>query len=76
MLPIETSIAVNAALERLSPEQKEAVVVEGVPGVQVRRDGRDSRLPCFSTVKSRLYTALDLLKGVLAPIAARESESL
>jgi RNA polymerase sigma-70 factor (ECF subfamily) len=27
-----------------------------------------------STVKSRLYTALDLLKGTLAPIALRGAE--
>ncbi len=73
MLPIETSIAVNAALERLSAEQKEAVVLKVYQGFKFEEMAEILDCP-VSTVKSRLYTALDLLKGVLAPLVARESE--
>ena len=52
VFPMELSLAVAAALERLSPDQREAVVL-------------------VSTVKSRLYAALELLKAELAPIRSR-----
>lgn len=64
MLPVETSLAVTAALERLSPEQKEAVVLKVYEGFKFEEMAEVLGCP-VSTVKSRLYTALDLLKDVL-----------
>ena len=64
--PMDLSLAVTAALDRLNPEQREAVVLKVYRGFQIRGDGGDSGCP-VSTVKSRLYTALDLLKTELAP---------
>ncbi len=67
MLPVETSLAVNAALERLSPDQREAVVLKVYQGFKF--DEIAGILECpVSTVKSRVYTALDLLKQTLAPV--------
>jgi RNA polymerase sigma-70 factor, ECF subfamily len=70
VFPIELSLAVSSALERLSPEQREAVVLKIYQGFKF--DEMAEILACpVSTVKSRLYTALDLLKAQLAPVAAR-----
>jgi RNA polymerase sigma-70 factor (ECF subfamily) len=68
--PIELSLAVSAALGRLSPEQREAVVLKVYQGFKF--DEMAEILACpVSTVKSRLYTALDSLKAELAPIGTR-----
>ena len=70
LLPVETSLAVAAALDRLSPEQREAVVLKIYQGFKF--DEMAEILDCpVSTIKSRLYTALDLLKDTLAPIQLR-----
>jgi RNA polymerase sigma-70 factor, ECF subfamily len=70
MYPVELSLAVQRALERLSEEQREAVVLKIYQGFKF--DEMAEVLDCpVSTVKSRLYTALDLLKDTLAPIQAR-----
>lgn len=62
----ELSIAVNAALDRLNPEQREAVVLKVYQGFKF--DEMAEILDCpVSTIKSRLYTALDLMKTELAP---------
>ena len=61
MFPIELSIAVSSALDRLSADQRETVVLKVYQGFQVRGDRRDPVLSGFH-VKSRLYTALELLK--------------
>jgi RNA polymerase sigma-70 factor (ECF subfamily) len=74
MLPIETSLAVTAALERLSPDQKEAVVLKVYQGFKFEEMAEILGCP-VSTVKSRLYTALDLLKITLAPVNARGTEA-
>jgi RNA polymerase sigma-70 factor (ECF subfamily) len=67
VFPIELSLAVSSALERLSPEQREAVVLKIYQGFKF--DEMAAILGCpVSTVKSRLYTALDLLKAELAPV--------
>jgi RNA polymerase sigma-70 factor (ECF subfamily) len=67
MLPVETSLAVTAALDRLSPDQREAVVLKVYQGFKF--DEMAEILDCpVSTVKSRVYTALDLLKQTLAPV--------
>lgn len=70
LLPVETSIAVNAALARLTPEQKEAVVLKVYQGFKFEEMAEILDCP-VSTVKSRLYTAMELLKGTLAPMDAR-----
>jgi len=67
--PIDLSLAVTAALDRLNPEQREAVVLKVYEGFKF--DEMAEVLGCpVSTVKSRLYTALDLLKTELAPLNA------
>lgn len=70
LLPIEVSLAVERALERLSEDQREAVLLKIYQGFKF--DEMAEILSCpVSTVKSRLYTALDLLKETLAPIDTR-----
>lgn len=70
VFPIELSLAVAGALERLSAEQREAVVLKIYQGFKFEEMAEILACP-VSTVKSRLYTALDLLKAELAPIRAR-----
>jgi RNA polymerase sigma-70 factor, ECF subfamily len=70
VFPIELSLAVASALERLSPEQREAVVLKIYQGFKFEEMSEILECP-VSTVKSRLYTALELLKVELAPIQAR-----
>jgi RNA polymerase sigma-70 factor (ECF subfamily) len=70
VFPIELSLAVSSALGRLSPDQREAVVLKIYQGFKF--DEMSEILSCpVSTIKSRLYTALELLKTELAPIKAR-----
>lgn len=71
MQPVETSIAVARAMERLNEEQREAVVLKIYEGFKFEEMAEVLGCP-VSTVKSRLYTALDLLKEVLAPVVARD----
>ena len=70
VFPIELSLAVATALERLSPEQREAVVLKIYQGFKFEEMAEILSCP-VSTVKSRLYAALELLKADLAPIKAR-----
>jgi RNA polymerase sigma-70 factor (ECF subfamily) len=70
VFPIELSLSVASALERLSPEQREAVVLKIYQGFKFEEMSEILDCP-VSTVKSRLYTALELLKVELAPIQAR-----
>lgn len=72
MLPMETALAVNAALRRLTPDQREAVVLKVYQGFKFEEMAEILECP-VSTVKSRLYTALDLLKETLAPISHRST---
>ena len=74
MLPVETALAVDAALRRLSEEQREAVVLKIYQGFKFEEMSEILGCP-MSTVKSRLYTALDLLKETLAPAAISRSKS-
>jgi RNA polymerase sigma-70 factor (ECF subfamily) len=68
--PPELTLAVNAALNRLNPEQREAVVLKIYQGFKF--DEMAEILGCpVSTIKSRLYTALDLMKTELAPATQR-----
>ena len=70
VFPIELSLAVSSALERLSPEQRESVVLKIYQGFKFEEMAEILSCP-VSTIKSRLYTALELLKMELAPIKAR-----
>src|SRR5439155_23974664 len=71
LLPIELSLAVESALRRLGEDQREAVLLKVYQGFKF--DEMAEILGCpVSTVKSRLYTALDLLKTTLAPMVSRE----
>jgi len=73
MLPIEVSLAVQSALERLSEEQREAVVLKIYQGFKFEEMADILSCP-VSTIKSRLYTALENLKGTLAPLQVRGIE--
>ena len=73
MLPIEVSIAVERALARLSDDQREAVVLKIYQGFKFEEMAGILDCP-VSTVKSRLYTALDLLKDTLTSAPLRGAE--
>ena len=68
--PIELSIAVTTALGRLNEDQREAVILKIYQGFKFEEMAEILGCP-VSTVKSRLYTALDLLKTQLAPLKSR-----
>jgi len=68
--PLELSIAVATALERLSPEQREAVILKVYQGFKFEEMAQILSCP-VSTVKSRLYAAFDVLKTQLAPLKSR-----
>ncbi len=70
VFPVELTLAVAAALDRLTPEQREAVVLKIYQGFKFEEMAEILSCP-VSTVKSRLYTALELLKVQLAPIQPR-----
>ena len=66
MYPMELSLAIERALSRLTLDQREAVQLKVYQGFKF--DEMAEILECpVSTIKSRLYTALDLLKEILAP---------
>jgi RNA polymerase sigma-70 factor, ECF subfamily len=67
MYPIELSLTVQSALGRLSEDQREAVLLKIYQGFKFEEMAEILACP-VSTVKSRLYTALDLLKQTLAPV--------
>jgi len=67
MFPLEMSLAVEGALGRLSDDQREAVLLKVYQGFKFEEMAEILSCP-VSTVKSRLYTALDLLKQTLAPV--------
>ena len=66
LLPIELSLAVDSALKRLSEDQREAVLLKVYQGFKFEEMAEILGCP-VSTVKSRLYTALDVLRATLAP---------
>jgi RNA polymerase sigma-70 factor (ECF subfamily) len=70
LLPLELSLAVESALKLLTEDQRDAVLLKVYQGFKF--DEMAEILGCpVSTVKSRLYTALDLLKASLAPSLLR-----
>ena len=76
LLPMELSLAVETALNRLNADQRAAVLLKVYQGFKFEEMAEILECP-VSTVKSRLYTALDLLKVTLAPLekAALRGES-
>jgi RNA polymerase sigma-70 factor (ECF subfamily) len=70
MFPVELSLAVQRALERLNSDQREAVLLKVYQGFKFEEMAEILGIP-VSTVKSRLYTALDLLKTALTPLSVR-----
>ena len=70
LFPIETSLAVERALSRLSPEQREAIVLKIYEGFKFEEMAEILETP-VSTIKSRVYSAMELLKDALAPIQTR-----
>lgn len=73
MLPIEVGLAIETAMARLTEDQREAVVLKIYEGFKFEEMSEVLGCP-VSTVKSRLYTALDLLKVSLAPMPMRGVE--
>jgi RNA polymerase sigma-70 factor, ECF subfamily len=73
MYPMELNLTVQGALAKLSQDQREAVVLKIYQGFKFEEMAEILSCP-VSTVKSRLYTALDLLKQSLAPISLRGVE--
>lgn len=73
MFPIELSLAVQSALDRLTRDQREAVVLKIYQGFKFEEMAEVLDCP-VSTVKSRLYAALEVLKLALAPIETRGVE--
>jgi RNA polymerase sigma-70 factor (ECF subfamily) len=70
LLPMELSLAVESALKVLNDDQRDAVLLKVYQGFKF--DEMAEILGCpVSTVKSRLYTALELLKTALAPSVLR-----
>jgi RNA polymerase sigma-70 factor (ECF subfamily) len=70
VFPIELSLAVASALDRLTVDQREAVVLKIYQGFKFEEMSEILSCP-VSTIKSRLYTALEVLKIELAPMKAR-----
>jgi RNA polymerase sigma-70 factor (ECF subfamily) len=70
VFPMELSIAVSSALGRLNADQRETVVLKIYQGFRFEEIAEILSCP-VSTVKSRLYTAFELLKADLSPIKAR-----
>jgi RNA polymerase sigma-70 factor (ECF subfamily) len=71
LLPMELSLAVETALSLLSADQREAVLLKVYQGFKFEEMAEILECP-VSTVKSRLYTALDLLKATLAPVVLQK----
>jgi RNA polymerase sigma-70 factor (ECF subfamily) len=68
--PIELTLAATAALDKLSAEQREAVVLKIYQGFKFEEMAEVLDCP-ISTVKSRLYSALEILKSQLVPLKTR-----
>jgi RNA polymerase sigma-70 factor (ECF subfamily) len=65
LFPLELELVVERALEELTPEQREAVLLKVIHGFKFAEIAAILDLP-VSTVKSRIYAGLDVMKKVLA----------
>ena len=70
--PLELSLAVDHALQTLNEDQRAVVLLKIYQGFKFEEMAEILECP-LSTVKSRLYTALDLLKTQLAPVVMEGS---
>src|ERR1017187_4438180 len=68
VFPVELTLAVSSALRKLTADQRETVILKIYQGFKFEEIAEIVAAP-VSTVKSRLYTALDLLKAELATAA-------
>lgn len=73
MAAVEVGLAVESALSRLPEEQREAVLLKVVEGFKFEEIAEILGSPA-STIKSRVYTGLESLKGLLAPHSAEPRE--
>jgi RNA polymerase sigma-70 factor (ECF subfamily) len=71
--PIELTLAVQRAMGWLSDDQREAIVLKIYQGFKFEEMAEVLSCP-VSTVKSRVYSALDILRDTLAPIDLRGVE--
>ncbi|HSW49660.1 MAG TPA: sigma-70 family RNA polymerase sigma factor [Bryobacteraceae bacterium] len=71
--PLELTLAVERALGWLSEEQREAIVLKVFQGFKFEEMAEVLSCP-VSTVKSRVYSSLDVLRDALAPIDLRGVE--
>lgn len=70
LLPIEVPLAVQSAMAKLSDEQRESIVLKIYQGFKFEEMAEILGCP-VSTIKSRVYTALDILKGALTSVSTR-----
>ena len=75
MASVEVSIAVRGALARLTEEQREAVVLKVCEGFKFEEIASILDTPA-STIKSRVYTGLEALRGLLAPVGGAPGANL
>lgn len=68
LAPVEVSLAVETALRRLSSDQREAVLLKVYQGFKFEEIADILGCPA-STIKSRVYTGMELLRELLAPVA-------
>ncbi|MBI4465022.1 MAG: sigma-70 family RNA polymerase sigma factor, partial [Acidobacteria bacterium] len=66
---VEAELAVTKALESLTPEQREAIVLKVYQGFQFAEIAEILSCP-VSTVKSRIYAGFARLKEMLTPVRA------
>jgi RNA polymerase sigma-70 factor (ECF subfamily) len=75
MASVEVSIAVRGALALLTEEQREAVVLKVCEGFKFEEIASILDTPA-STIKSRVYTGLEALRGLLAPVGGAPGANL
>jgi len=73
MAAVEVTLAVEAALKRLSEEQREAVILKVYEGFKFDEIAEILETPA-STIKSRVYTGLESLKVILGPVVRPAGE--
>ena len=72
--PVELSLTVRRALELLTDEQRETVVLKVYQGFKFHEIAEILDCP-VSTIKSRLYSAFEVLRGVIAPVAGPTAQN-
>jgi RNA polymerase sigma-70 factor (ECF subfamily) len=70
--PSDLTLAVEQALDALTVEQRETVLLKVYQGFKFHEIAEITSCP-VSTVKSRLYSAFDALKATLAPVSRLDS---